>query len=106
MSVKENLPNNFLIACIFSEPISTFLLFNSFFPATITTNSPSKFLGFFSIYRDYFLEHREKIKNKLDEFKNEKSKIVSTKLYSMSSRINYKELYKAFMEECYDKFSK
>lgn len=67
---------------------------------------PDRFLGFFSIYRDYFLQHREKIKNKLEEFKDEKSKVVSTKLYSMSSRINYKELYQHFIEECYDKFSK
>ena len=66
---------------------------------------PDKFLGFFSIYRDYFLEHREKMKSKLTDLKDQKPKTISTRLYSMSCRVNYIKLYEDFIENCYNKFS-
>lgn len=59
---------------------------------------PDMFLGFFSIYRDHFMKHREKIENKLSEYKKVKTKVISIRLYSMVCEINYEKLNKQIAE--------
>lgn len=66
---------------------------------------PDKFLGFYSIYKDHFVKHKEAIKKKLMEKSEIQRCVVSTRLYAMSFEVDYPKLYENFMENCYNKFS-
>lgn len=61
-----------------------------------------KFFGFYSIYKDYFVEHKDEIKKTLFNKKDIKSEIVSTGIYNMKANIDYSTLYKCFIKECYN----
>ena len=68
---------------------------------------PEKFYGFFSIYKDYFIENKEKIKKLICDkaIKEPDTEFVKMDLYTMCATINYREFYDVFMQNCYNEFS-
>ena len=66
---------------------------------------PDKFIAFYSIYKDYFYKNKEEMKKFLQDKceKNKKRNLVNMNLYKMNCMIDYKKLYKDFMDDCYNK---
>ena len=62
---------------------------------------PDKFFGFYSLYKDYFVKNKDKIKGNLVKKQTNKKEIITIDIYKMTTTIDYKNLYKIFIEKCY-----
>tara|TARA_B100001287_G_C22622166_1_gene500663 strand:+ start:491 stop:1207 length:717 start_codon:yes stop_codon:yes gene_type:complete len=62
---------------------------------------PDKFLGFYSLYKDYFIKNKDKIKSDLEKKIKTKREIVAIDIYKMTTLIDYKNLNEIFVKSCY-----